>query len=84
MPNSKPHPEIFLAAAAAVGARPVDCLVLEDSTAGVEAARRAGMHCIALTTTNPREKLGQANLVIDSLEKLEPDAIAWLLDATRS
>jgi beta-phosphoglucomutase len=83
LPRSKPDPGIFLAAAASVGSRPADCLVLEDSTAGVEAARCAGMCCIAVTTTNPREKLGQADLVVDSLEELEPGAIARLLDAPR-
>jgi HAD superfamily hydrolase (TIGR01509 family) len=82
LPRSKPDPAIFLAAAAAVGALPAECLVLEDSTAGVEAARRAGMRCIALTTTNPRDKLGQADLVVDSLEELEKEAVARLLRAT--
>jgi len=84
LPQSKPHPAIFLAAAAAMQALPEDCLVLEDSTAGVEAACRAGMRCIALTTTNSREKLGQADLIVDSLEELDHRAIARLLGVPRT
>lgn len=48
VPMSKPHPEIFLRAAAALRARPEHCWVIEDSEAGVLAAERAGMRCIAL------------------------------------
>ena len=41
--QAKPHPEIFLVAAAALGCLPGECVVLEDAAAGVEAARRARM-----------------------------------------
>ncbi len=53
--QAKPHPAIFLNSAAAVGASPADCIVIEDSLAGVEAARRAGMACIAVgrVSTSP-------------------------------
>ncbi len=44
--RSKPEPDIFLAAAAAVGAPPAACLVLEDSESGILAASRAGMRPI--------------------------------------
>lgn len=44
--NGKPAPDIFLAAATATGTPPAECLVLEDSNAGVEAAHRAGMRVI--------------------------------------
>ena len=43
-PRSKPEPDIFLAAAEAVGAVPANCYVLEDSFNGIRAAYRAGMH----------------------------------------
>lgn len=46
--NSKPDPEVFLKAAQFVSADPVDCLVVEDAAAGVEAAKRAGMDCAAI------------------------------------
>jgi HAD superfamily hydrolase (TIGR01509 family) len=41
--NGKPAPDLFLHAAREMGADPADCLVIEDSPAGIEAARRAGM-----------------------------------------
>ena len=50
VPRGKPFPDVFLAAAAALGARPAACLAFEDAPAGVVAARAAGMTCVALTT----------------------------------
>ena len=46
MPNPKPAPDVFLAAAKALGTEPEDCLVIEDSCNGVRAAGNAGMACI--------------------------------------
>jgi beta-phosphoglucomutase len=51
--RGKPHPDIFLEAARRLGLAPADCLVFEDAPLGVEAARRAGMRAVALTTTLP-------------------------------
>jgi len=48
LPQGKPHPAIFLNSAAAVGVAPANCLVIEDSVAGLEAARRAGMPSVAV------------------------------------
>jgi len=74
LPHSKPDPAIFLNAAAAVGASPRQSLVIEDGIVGVEAALRAGIRCIAVTTTHPAEKLSRAHLVVDSLAALDEDA----------
>ena len=49
---SKPHPEVFLKAAAQLGAAPADCLVFEDVPKGAEAAHNAGMKAVVLTTTH--------------------------------
>lgn len=49
----KPDPTVFLTTAAHLGIDPAACLVIEDAIAGVAAARRAGMRCLAVTTTNP-------------------------------
>ncbi len=54
-----------------------DCLVIEDSKAGIQAARAAGMAVIALATTYPPEQLGEADLVVPDLQQLRPEA-AWL------
>jgi beta-phosphoglucomutase len=48
LPRGKPHPAIFLNSAAAVGVTPAHCIVVEDSLAGIEAARRAGMASIVV------------------------------------
>ncbi len=47
--RGKPAPDLFLHAAASLGAAPADCLVLEDSRPGVEAARAAGMRVLGFT-----------------------------------
>ncbi|MEW5978486.1 MAG: HAD family phosphatase [Acidobacteriota bacterium] len=71
----KPDPAVFLEASRRIGLSQTGCLVIEDSVAGVEAARRGGMKCVAVTTTNPRALLGGAHLVLESLEHLSWKAI---------
>ncbi len=48
LPRSKPDPALFLQAAGALGVAPPECLVIEDSAFGVEAAHRAGMSCLVV------------------------------------
>ncbi|MGN8056752.1 HAD family hydrolase [Pedobacter sp. 22163] len=61
---SKPDPETFLKAAAALNIRPADCLVFEDAPKGVESALNAGMPCIVLTTTHTIEEFeGYPNIL---------------------
>ena len=67
---SKPQPFIFLKAADLLGVSPPACLVIEDSAAGVKAAKAAGMLCVAVTTTNPAEALEGADIILDSLTQL--------------
>ncbi len=57
--HGKPHPEVYLKAAAALGVPPEGCVVFEDAVAGLRAARAAGALSVALTTTFPRELLLQ-------------------------
>lgn len=56
--HGKPHPEVFLKAAARLEVEPEDCLVFEDSPAGTEAARRAGMKAIVVNQMNDRKDFG--------------------------
>jgi beta-phosphoglucomutase len=70
---AKPDPTIFLEVARQLDVRPGRCIVVEDSVAGVEAAKRAGMHCLAVTTTNPSKALQAADLVVESLADLPVD-----------
>lgn len=61
---SKPDPETFLKAAAALNIAPADCLVFEDAPKGVESALKAGMLCIVLTTTHTIEEFeGYPNIL---------------------
>jgi len=53
--RGKPHPDVFLLAAERSGAHREHCIVFEDAPLGVEAARRAGMRAVVLTTTLPAE-----------------------------
>ena len=55
--RGKPDPEIFLRAADKLGAAPANCVVFEDAPAGIEAARRAGMACVVVTTTLTRAQI---------------------------
>lgn len=75
--KSKPAPDGYLAAAAAVGAPPDGCLVLEDSPRGVAAANAAGMRCIAVLNAMTRiEPPRDAWRVLDSLAALDLPAVA--------
>ncbi|MCU0784697.1 MAG: HAD family phosphatase [Verrucomicrobia bacterium] len=69
--RSKPNPDIFLHAAKQLGAEPANCLVIEDAPHGVEAARRAGMKCVGLTTTFDRQTLSRADCVVDSFAEID-------------
>jgi beta-phosphoglucomutase len=62
--SSKPAPDLFLKAAELLGVPPVQCVVVEDASAGVEAGRAAGMHTVGL---GPMERVSQANLVLSDL-----------------
>ncbi|MEP9386678.1 HAD family hydrolase [Mesorhizobium sp. KR9-304] len=69
--RGKPAPDLFLHAAKAMGVRPEDCVVVEDSPAGIEAARRAGMRVFAFTGGS---HAGQAALAA-TLAALRPDLV---------
>jgi sugar-phosphatase len=71
-PRGKPAPDVYLTAARRLGLRPARCLAVEDSPAGVLAAKAAGMTCIAvpdpLLTGDPRYR--RADLILPSLTEL--------------
>jgi beta-phosphoglucomutase len=62
--NSKPHPEVFLRGAEAVGLQPSQCLVFEDALAGIQAAHNGGMKAVGIGSPNV---LVDADLVINGL-----------------
>jgi len=62
--RGKPHPDIFLEAARRLGVAPGECIVFEDAPLGIEAARRAGMAAVALTTSLPAEEFQPCDNVL--------------------
>jgi HAD superfamily hydrolase (TIGR01509 family) len=75
---SKPDPAVFLNAAQAISVNPEHCVVFEDAVAGVQAGKTAGAAVIAVTTTNPREQLTMADLVVERLDEI--DFASWAGD----
>jgi beta-phosphoglucomutase len=77
--NGKPHPEPFLKACALLNASREEaivaheCLVIEDSIPGIRAAHNAGMRCLAVTNSYPRERLDNADLVVEGLDEVSMD-----------
>jgi beta-phosphoglucomutase len=81
--NGKPDPEIYLLVARELGVPPADCLVIEDSPAGVKAALAAGMNVVAVSTPFTRQRLHESGLlppqhIVDDPSML-PDVIAHVI-----
>jgi beta-phosphoglucomutase family hydrolase len=74
VPRGKPAPDIFLKAAAALGAAPAECLVFEDAPAGIAAAHAAGMRAIALLTSHALDEVAEAEAVFNDFEGLTPQS----------
>ena len=63
----KPSPEIYRKLAAKLRVKPSECIVIEDSVTGVEAAKRAGIFCVAVLNSFPASKLKKADLIVKNL-----------------
>ncbi|HEX6177972.1 MAG TPA: HAD family phosphatase [Thermoanaerobaculia bacterium] len=70
--RGKPDPSAYLLTSRKLAVPPRDCVVFEDSTVGVAAAKAAGMYCIAVRNPHAlmRQDLDAADLVVDSFEQL--------------
>lgn len=68
--KGKPEPDVFLIAAKVLNVNTENCIVIEDAPVGIEAAKRAGMVSIALTTTHNKEDLLDADLIINDLSEI--------------
>lgn len=78
--NKKPDPELFLLAAEKLGVEPRRCVVIEDAPDGVHAAKAAGAKCVALTNSTSEANLAEADLVVDSLARLDVDELMKLIE----
>ena len=73
---SKPNPEIYEKAAAALGVPPAACTALEDAAAGVLAAKRAGMRCIGFKSPHSvGQDLSWADFVVEHLADIDVDRL---------
>lgn len=77
--RGKPDPQVFQLAAERLGVQPAACIVVEDAVHGVEAARRAGMKCVALAGTSSCNELRHADRVVESLRQVTPKNLRELL-----
>ncbi len=82
--NVKPDPEIYRNAAKKLGAPPERCIVMEDSVPGVEAAQRAGMSVVGLTTTHSAEELSHTDLTVEDFRGLTLEKLQELLAAKKA
>ena len=70
-PREKPHPDIFLKAAASLNLASSECLVIEDALKGLAAAKKAGMPCIIIRNRlNQNIDFPEADLICPSLDQL--------------
>ena len=85
--NCKPHPEVFVKVLERINknnstkstiVHAYECLVIEDSIAGIKAAHHAGMKCLAVTNSYSSEKLSEADMIIKSLEEVKIEDIKKL------
>ena len=76
--RGKPHPDVFLEAARRCGVAPEHCIVFEDAPLGVEAARRAGMRAVVLTTTLPASSFAEFDnivAIVNDFSELDVDSL---------
>ncbi len=76
----KPDPAVFLESARRIGVEPARCVVVEDAIPGVQAAKGAGMKCIAVLTTNPASALSEADVITERLDLLPVETVRQLLN----
>ena len=77
--ESKPNPEIFIKAAELSGFKKEECIVIEDSTSGIAAAKSAQIYCVGYDSLNSKnQNYDKANLVINNFNEIRFDKISKL------
>lgn len=69
--RSKPDPAIYLYAAKRLDLNPDKCIAIEDSAAGIKAAKNAGMFCIGINTAGNNDNLKEADVIVQSYSEIE-------------
>ena len=84
-PNSKPHPAIFEYAVSLSIAPKQDCIVIEDSTNGIKAAKAAGIFCVGYNSIHSEEQdLTEADIVINHFNELDYNKVRFVKSNLRS
>lgn len=82
VPNGKPAPDIFIAAAQRLFVPPADCLVIEDSAHGISAARAAGMRAVGFQ--NPNSGTQDLSAADETIHAFSPESIRMIISALKS
>lgn len=84
VPRTKPDPALFLKALDCLGVRPEEAVVFEDSPRGIDAAKLAGIFCVAVPNTLSRQlDTSHADLQLDSLEAMPLQELLGQVEARR-
>ena len=76
MPRTKPYPDIFIKTAELLKLHTNECLVIEDSSNGVKAAKMAGMYCVAFRNPNSgNQNLSLADKIVNNIQEI-PELLA--------
>ncbi|TWO31715.1 HAD family phosphatase [Seonamhaeicola sediminis] len=79
--ESKPHPEIFIKAAEASGYKPEECMVIEDSTNGILAAKAAGIYCVGFDSFHSKNQdYSKANKTITDFKEIYYSSLSSILN----
>jgi HAD superfamily hydrolase (TIGR01509 family) len=74
--HKKPAPDIFLIAAQSLNVNATECVVVEDAVNGIQAAKAAGMRCVAVAQTFPAERLQEADDVREKISDVQLSDLA--------
>jgi len=69
--RGKPFPDPYLKGAELLGLRPEECVAVENAPLGIQSAKSAGMHCIAVCTTLSREYLEEADNIVENFNEIK-------------
>jgi beta-phosphoglucomutase len=69
--HSKPHPEIFIKTANKLNTTPKECLIFEDSIAGVKAAKKSGMKVVLIMTSHKKEEFKTINFAFNDFTEIK-------------
>lgn len=75
--RKKPFPDIYLKAAKILSTEPAECLVVEDAPNGIEAAKKAGMKCLAVMSSFSEKELKKADWIVKDLTSVPAEVLKW-------